>query len=691
MTPGLHHLAGKISEACLPDPIVKISEWAEECRVLPADSPEPGEWRNSRTPYLVDIMDTMSTGSGFREGWVKKGVQLGGSAAGENFIGSSICNAAGSILVVFPTLEDAKQWELQRFEPMRKNSKELRRRVLGSDVKGADNTKLRKKYPGGVMRLVGANRVGALKSSTIRYVKFEEPDEYPPMLGRQGSVIGLARNRPKNFGMRARIYGDGTPTVVGASAIDENYRRGDQRKRYMLCPDCDHPQPFEWEQFTCVDQDPATTRYRCRECGALGTEAQWKSGRNMRRPNGWTEPECKAAGLAYWEPTAKGEKAVASWHLPSFYAPLGWRPWVELMAAWIEAQGDPIKLQEFWNNERAEPYEDKLSGLIDADALQKRAEDYPLMQCPQDALMVVAGVDTQDNRLAVVIRGFGRGEESWGLYHGEIFGDPSDPAVWAQLRKLLEEPIPHASGQRLHVDVAFIDAGGHHTEDVYAFCREAQLAGRHWVAIRGAKDYNAPKVSRPKTMEFTYDGQPVPGGATIRFVGTQAIKNVIDGRFRIQQGAGRYHFPKAFERDYFDQVRAEKRVRRTDKSGGAALWWVGTGARNEYWDCEVYAYAAFLYAMSGRDATVFWRDREMLLAPTTRDMFDPVHTSAQPAAPDPMPEPPPVLPTHEEITPPVLLPAPVQRAAEPPARAAPASVPHYVRRRSAVPTFTRDW
>lgn len=684
MTPGQEHLLGVIVEACRPDPIVKISEWAEKYRVLPPDTPEPGPWRNARTPYLVDIMDTLSTGSGYREGWLMKGVQLGGSSTGENFIGSSICNAAGSILVVFPGLEDARQWELQRFEPMRKATKELRDRVLDSDVKGADNTKLRKKFPGGVMRLIGANRVNALKSATIRYVKFEEPDEYPPLLGKQGSVIGLARNRPKNFGARARIYGDGTPTAAGASAIDENYRRGDQRKRFLLCPHCDHPQPLVWEQFTCVDGDPSTTQYRCRECGALAREHEWKSGRNMMRPAGWTEQQCKAAGYAYWEATAVGEKGVASWHLPSFYAPLGWRPWVELMAAWIEAQGDPIKLQEFWNNERAEPYEDKISGRVDADTLQSRAEDYPLMRCPQSVLVVVAGVDTQDNRLAFVIRGFGRGEESWGLLHGEIFGDPSEPAVWDQLRKLLEEPIPHASGQTLKVDVALIDAGGHHTEDVYAFCREAQLAGHHWVAIRGAKDYNAPKLSRPKTMEFTYDGQPVPGGASIRFLGTQAIKNVVDGRFRIAKpGPGFYHFPRAFERDYFLQVRAEKRVRRTDKSGAAALWWVGTGERNEYWDCEVYAYAALLYALAGRYLEAFWREREKLLAPVlVQDMFDPVHTSAQPPVPEPEAEP--EVLVHEEITPPALPPRLLERPQPP-------GAPPTPRRRSPVPAFSRDW
>lgn len=620
----LDRLVKAIADAIRPDPKVKISQWAEENRVLPADTPEPGPWRNSRTPHLVDIMDTMSAGSGFREGWLKKGVQLGGSATGENFIGAAVCTAAGSILMVFPTIEDAKQWELQRFEPMRLATRALRRRVRDSDSKKADNTKLRKKYPGGVMRLVSANRVGALKSATIRYIKFEEPDEYVMDLGNQGNPINLARRRASNFGNKARIYGDGTPTIEGASAIDDEYKRGDQRKRFMRCPHCDHAQFFEWRQMKWKDDDAASTQYACIDCGALAPEHVWKGGKNWERPGHLTEAQCKEQGYAYWEATAKGQPGIASWHLPSLYAPLGWRPWVDLVVDWLGIQGDPVKLKDFFNNQLAECYQDRVNSAIGAEHLQARAENYALMHCPQGGLVVLAGVDTQDNRLAIVIRAYGRGGESWGLHHGEIYGNPADPQVWVKLRELLEAPIRHASGQVLRVDAAAIDSGGHHTEDVYAFCRDAQLRGKHWFAIKGAKAYDAAKLGRPKSMEFTWRGQPVPGGAELRQVGTQAIKNLIDGRLRINNpGAGYFHFPLGFELDYYKQMRAEKREWRRDQTGNKALWWVKGSERNEAWDCEVYAYAAFLYALSGRHEEAFFRAREKLLVPAVPDLFDP--------------------------------------------------------------------
>jgi phage terminase large subunit GpA-like protein len=625
-------LARAIADALRPDDKIWVDQWAEANRVLPPDTPEPGPFRNARTPYLIDIQRTMSPGSAYREGWWMKPHQVGGSVTGENLIGSWVCTAAGSILVIFATLDDAKQWELTRFEPMRANTRALRRRIRASDQKGSDNTKLRKKFPGGVMRLVGSNRVGALKSATIRYIKFEEPDEYPVL--DQGTVIGLAMARAANFGRKAKIYGDGTPTFDGRSEIQRQVLRGDQRKWHLHCPDCAHTQVLVWEQLKWVDGDPQSARYACNKCGALNDEAAWKARNYEPRPAGMTEAQAKASGRAYWEATAVGEPGVASWcDFEALAAPVGWRPWPAMVVEWLGAQGDSDKLRIFWNNLRGKPFADKVRSDVSAEQLQQRAEQYELMTCPHGGLLALAGVDTQDNRLAVVIRAYGRGEESWGVWHGEIYGDPSAPETWAKLRELLEAPIRHASGQIMRVDAAAIDAGGHHGEDVYAFCRDAQLRGKHWFAIRGAKSYDAPKLGRPKTQAFTWRGRPVEGGAELRFVGTQAIKNLVDGRLKLQKpGGGFYHFPLGFQADYYKQMRSEKREWRRDLQGHKALWWVKGSERNEAWDCEVYAYAAFLYAMSGRHAEAVWAAREKLYGAVRQlELLD--DGAANPAAP----------------------------------------------------------
>ena len=188
-------LVRAIANAVKPDQRVTADAWAEAHRDLPPDTPYPGRVSLARTPYLYDIHRTMSPGTPWREGWWMKPLQVGGSLTGEDLIGTWICEAAGSMLVIFPTLDDAKQWELTRFEPMRAHTAPLRKRIRPAEEKGSDNTKLRKKYPGGVMRLMGANR--PIKSSPIKYLKFEEPDEYPILP--QGTVAAwrTSATRPR--------------------------------------------------------------------------------------------------------------------------------------------------------------------------------------------------------------------------------------------------------------------------------------------------------------------------------------------------------------------------------------------------------------------------------------------------------------------------------------------------------------
>jgi len=615
MTPN-QRFARALAAAVRPDPKTRISEWAAANRVLPPDVPEPGPWRNERTPYLVDIMDTMSPGSPYREGWVKKGVQVGGSACGENFIGAAICTAAGSILMVFATLDDAKQWELSRFTEMRDNTRELRRRVKDPRTTGSDNTKLRKKYPGGVLRLVGANRAGAVKSATIRYVKFEEPDEYVTDLDDQGNPIALAMKRTSNFGSKAKIYGDGTPTIKGRSAIDQHYHRGDQRLWMVPCPECSQHQALDWKRFKWEPGQPDTVLFHCEACGVGSPEHAWKSRSYARRP-GMTEAEANAEGLAHWQATAQGERGVASWHLPSLMAPIGWRPWSALAAEWdaaIEAEkaGDPEAKKEFVNNQLGDVWAESMNSEMTATGIAARREQYAQMTCPTAGLVLVAGVDTQDNRLEVEIRAYGRGEESWGVQHSVLYGSPSSPETWGKLRELLETPVQHESGQLMRIDAAAIDAGGHHDADVKMFCRDAQARGRHWFAIRGATTYHAPMLGKPRNEQINWRGKPIPGAAVVRYVGTQSIKNLLYSRLaKVEKpGPGYVHFPIGYEEDYFAQLVAERRELRKDRNGNRAYWWVKTQARNEAWDLMVYGYSAFLYAMGGRHAERVWRDRE---------------------------------------------------------------------------------
>jgi phage terminase large subunit GpA-like protein len=352
-----------ITEAIRPDRRIGIAEWSEKHRVLPESSPEPGKWRNERTPYLVGIMDALSGQASAVTRYahdddrpfdnsrvitvgLMKGHQLGGSALGENFIGRCITTAAGNILAVFATYDDAEKWEMDRFEPMRSSTPDLRRRVRDAMKKGSENTKLRKKFPGGLMNLVSATRAGRLKSTTVRYVLFEEIDEYVLNVDGQGNPIELARNRTSNFGRRAKIFANSTPTIKRRSQIEKLFETGDQRRYFIHCPDCGSPQFLDWRKgMRRSPDDPGVVLYYCQTgCGAGNPESVWKT---------------RGYEGAYWMPTAPGDGKTASFHLSALYAPLGWRPWSELMDDWEAAQTDTEKMIAFVNNALAECWEDR--------------------------------------------------------------------------------------------------------------------------------------------------------------------------------------------------------------------------------------------------------------------------------------------------------------------------------------------
>jgi lambda family phage portal protein len=103
----LNALVSKLVAAIRPPPNVSVSEWATQNRVLsPEASAEQGRWRNSRTPYLVEIMDAFSDPR-IHHIVVVASSQVGKSEFENNVIGRTIDVDPGSILFIHPQMTDA--------------------------------------------------------------------------------------------------------------------------------------------------------------------------------------------------------------------------------------------------------------------------------------------------------------------------------------------------------------------------------------------------------------------------------------------------------------------------------------------------------------------------------------------------------------------------------------------------------
>ena len=84
-----------------PDPLLTVSEWADQHRYLsPRASAEPGRYRTDRTPYMRAIMDAMSPSHPARRVVFMKAAQVGATEAGNNWIGYVFHHGAGPCAAV---------------------------------------------------------------------------------------------------------------------------------------------------------------------------------------------------------------------------------------------------------------------------------------------------------------------------------------------------------------------------------------------------------------------------------------------------------------------------------------------------------------------------------------------------------------------------------------------------------------
>ena len=140
-------------------------------------------------------MDALGPRSPARRVVFMKGSQLGGTEAGNNWLGFVMHHSPGPILVVRPTVEEARRFSRQRLDPMIATTPVLRDLVKEARSRDGGNSLLIKEFPGGVLFLTGSNSATGVKSMPIRWLFCDEIDEYPGDVDGQGDPIALAEKR----------------------------------------------------------------------------------------------------------------------------------------------------------------------------------------------------------------------------------------------------------------------------------------------------------------------------------------------------------------------------------------------------------------------------------------------------------------------------------------------------------------
>lgn len=561
-----------VARALAPRKPLSVSQWSDAERVLSSKgSAEPGRWRTHRNPPLREPMDSLSARSSVHDVVLMFPIQFGKTEIAVNFVGYTMDHNPGPMMVCLPGEVSMNKWSAQKLQPALDETPAMMRALTSVASRDAANQRTFKDFAGGQLYLEHAGSPSRLKSTSVRDLVVDELDEFAANLQGGDDPVSMLDGRTSAFpATHKRLY-ISTPQIQGISRIEQLWNKSDQRRFHIACPDCAHEQPLEWGGLHW-SADGSECWYGCRECGVVIPEHR--------------KTALIAAGR--WVPTHP-ERKVRGYHINCLYYPIGLGPrWLDLVGMWRDAQNDPAKLKTFVNDRLAEPWEDPAMRAVKHNVIADRAEPYRLRVAPVGVLAITAGVDTQDNRLAVHLIGWGRGMAAWALDYVELPGDPADDAVWLALTDLLNKPIEHASGALMTIEAAAIDAGGHRTEAVKAYVRSRRI--RRPMVIFGAVPNNAPVLSKGKLQDINWRGQLDKRGVLIHHVGTVGIKHLLFSRLSTdadkQPDARLVHFSDELPPDYFTGLVSETYnpvKNRFEKR---------RGARNEPLDTWVYAYAA---------------------------------------------------------------------------------------------------
>lgn len=617
------------AEAIKPDPKLTISQWADAHRVLSAEtSAEPGPWRTDRVPHAREIMDVLSPSDPTQEVDFVAGTQVAKTEIGNNFIGFIIDWAPGPAMMVYPTSNTGKRSSKTRLAKMVEATPRLRAKV-SERSRDKSNSQSLKEFPGGVLAIAGANSAAELKSMPVRYLFEDEVDEYPDDVDGQGPADELAEKRTDTF-PRKKIYRTSTTTEKGRSKIWRHFLRSDMRRRQVPCPHCEAFQVLTWTQFRWETRKvwERTDQESGEILPALETDAGAALRDTGELADVWYEcAHCEARVDEHhktdilqrgrWVAERPEVRGHAGFHLPSYYSPLGWFSWWNVVAKRLEADKDPSgHLLKVWTNTiAAEPYVDAGEQVSDLD-LKARAEKFALGTVPLGGMLLSASVDVQGNRLEAKVKAWGRGEESWLVAYEVIFGDTETSEPWDKLDQFLKRGFRHESGATLRIVATAVDAG-YRTQTVYAFCRPRRH--RHIFPVKGQSVQGKTILGRPTKQDYDHQGEKVPNGVDLWPVGSDTAKTKIYGRLKTTEaGPGCMHFPVGLPDEYFQQLAAERLVTRYHRGYPKRVWEKDAGARNEALDLEVYAYAAAIYAGVTR---ANWDRIEATLRATTQDLF----------------------------------------------------------------------
>lgn len=545
-----------------PPPNYTPAEWAEANIEIPLGNAIAGPIRFSNAPYQVEPLN-MFADPNVEQITLMWGAQLGKTQLINCALGYFIAHEPASQMMMQPSQGDLNTWLETKFNPMVDGNESLKSRIAKPRSREGVNNQTMKSYFGGFLLFSWSGSARTMRGRSAPKIYCDEVDGYERTA--EGHPVSLLWQRAATFGDQRKLMVTSTPTIKGASFVEKSFEAGDMRRYYVPCIHCNSKILFKWSQVMW-DKDadgnhlPETAHYCCQECGGIITDTDK---RVMLRDGEWVAEKPFSGHVSY--------------HLSELYS--SFRRWRDIVRSFLEKKATN-DLQTFVNVSLGETWEED-SERVDEYSLSERREPMPYV--PDEAAVLVAGVDVQDNRLEMTIVGIGRDEELYVWKHLTLYGDPSTPQLWQALSSNLFATYETESGRQMTIRATAIDSGGHFTNSVYAYAK--QNAGRKVFAIKGVGGDGKPIAGRPTKNNV--------GKCNLFPVGVDTAKHLLFARLGISDvGSGYIHFSDELDDEYFRQLTSEKIVTRYHR-GFQRRTFEKMRARNEALDCLVYAYASY--------------------------------------------------------------------------------------------------
>lgn len=271
----------------LPPPELKPSEWAEKNIVIPIGNAIPGRISFDNAPYQRGMMDAIKE-DGVRRISYMTGAQLGKTTIQQCITAYFIAYDPKSQIFVQPTQGDVQTFLETKLRPMIEANPSISSKMAKPRSRDGVNNSRMISYIGGWLLFSWAGSPKTLRGRSAPVTHADEIDGMETTA--EGDPVELLSQRAATFGDQALRTESSTPTIAGASRVENAFKQGDMRRYYVPCPYCDEAQFLRWENVTWqgrnstniqdakedLDQqhEVETASYRCECCGESWSDGE---------------------------------------------------------------------------------------------------------------------------------------------------------------------------------------------------------------------------------------------------------------------------------------------------------------------------------------------------------------------------------------------------------------------------------